>query len=255
MRIPIRLALTIFQASIAQIRSAEQKYLPVHCIRIPDDRGAEILSTAQVSALLAEPPLARGRGQRLRAPALWLTGDADPLGHPGISRLARDLQDRRRFVFLETDGQQLRRRIHEFRPDSRLYLTVRLYGTPDAHDVRLKKPGAFALAVEGIRAAQLSGYLVCVHVVIDAETKMADIQALLQEVAAFEVDGVVVTAASSAGTQPATVRQFVYTARSLLGNSWWASFSGEVALALGVFPRKIRFAPDVRSATDEAIAQ
>jgi hypothetical protein len=255
MRTPIRLALTIFQASIAQIRGAEQKYLPVHCIRIPHDCGEAILSDAQVSALLAEPPLPRRRGQRLCAPVLWLTGDADPLEHPSISRLTRELQDRRRVVFLETDGQQLRRRIHEFRPDSRLYLTVRLYGTAGAHDVRLKNPGAFALAVEGIRAAQLCGYLVCVHVVIDAATKMADVQALLQEVSACDVDGVVITAGSSAGAEPAAVRQFVYAARSLLGHAWWASFSGEVELALGVFPRKMLFAPDLRTATDEAIAQ
>jgi hypothetical protein len=184
-----------------------------------------------------------------------LTGGADPLEHPSIGRRTRELQDTRRFVFLETDGQQLRRRIHEFRPDSRLYITVRLYGTAAAHDARLKKPGAFALAMEGIRAAQLSGYLVCVHLVIDAETKMADVQALLQEVGAFASDGVVITAASSAGARPATVRQFVCAARSLLGNAWWASFSGEVELALGVCPRKFVFAPDVRAAADEAIAQ
>jgi hypothetical protein len=255
MRTPIRLALTIFQASIAQILGAEQKYLPVHCIRIPDDRGEAILSAAPVSTRLAEPPLPRRRGARLRAPVLWLTGDADPLEHPSIGRLARELQDRRHFVFLETDGQQLRRRIHEFRPDSRLYLTVRLYGTAAAHDVRRKKPGAFALAAEGIRAARLSGYLVCVHVVVDTETKMANIQALLQEVGAFDVDGVVVTAAGSADAAPAAVRQFVYAARSLLGNPWWASLSGQIDLALGVSPRKILFAPDLRTATDEAIAQ
>jgi hypothetical protein len=255
MRTPIRLAFTIFQASIAQIRGAEQKYLPVHCIRIPDDRGEAILPAAQMSALLAGPPLSRRRRQPLRVPVLWLTGDAEPLEHPSIGRFTRELQVSRRFVFLETDGQQLRRRIHEFRPDSRLYLTVRLYGTAAAHDARLKKNGAFALAVEGIRAAQLSGYLVCVHVVIDAETEMAGVQALLQEVGACPVDGVVVTAASSAGAQAATVRQFVHAARSLVGNAWWASFSGEVELALGVFPRKILFAPDVRTATDGAIAQ
>jgi hypothetical protein len=255
MRTPIRLAFTMFQASIAQICGAEQKYLPVHCIRVPDDPGEAILSPAQSCALLAEPPLPRRRRQKLRAPVLWLTGDAEPLEHPSISRFTRELQDSRRFVFLETDGQQLRRRIHEFRPDSRLYLTVRLYGTAAAHDVRRKKNGAFALAVEGIRAAQLSGYLVCVHVVIAAETKMADVQALLQEVGACDVDGVVVTAASSAGAEPATVRQSVHAARSFLGDTWWASFSGEVELALGVFPRKILFAPDVRTATDEATAQ
>jgi hypothetical protein len=255
MRTPIRLALTIFQASIAQIRGAGEKYLPVHGLRIPDHRAEAIWPAAQVSPLLAAPPLPGRRGPWLRAPVLWLTGDADPLEHPGISRLTRELQDSRRFVFLETDGQQLRRRIHEFRPDSRLYLTVRLFGTAAAHDVRRKKNGAFALAVEGIRAAQLSGYLVCVHVVIAAETKMADVQALLQEVGACDVDGVVVTAASSAGAEPATVRQSVHAARSFLGDTWWASFSGEVELALGVFPRKILFAPDVRTATDEAIAQ
>jgi hypothetical protein len=255
MRTPTRLALTIFQASIAQLRGAEQKYPPVHCLRIPDDRGETMLSAAQGPALLGEPAWPRSRSPRLGAPVLWLTGDADPLEHPGIGRLTRELQDRRRFVFLETDGQRLRRRLHEFCPDSRLYLTVRLYGTAAAHDVRLKKPGAFALAAEGIRAAQLSGYLVCVHVVIDSETKLANIQALLQEVGAFDVDGVVVTASSSGDAEPVAVRQLVSAARSLLGSPWWVSLSRELERALGVAPRKMPFATELRTATDEAIAQ
>ncbi len=188
------------------------------------------------------------------APVVWLTSTAETLEHSSISRLTRELQDSRRFVFLETDGQQLRRRIHEFRPDNRLYLTIRLYGTAATHDLRVGKPGAFSLAMEGIRAAQLSGHLVCVHVVINAETKMPDIMALIHELGAFNLDGAVVTAATSTRPEPENIRQFVYAARSLLGNSWWAELSVDVELALGVSPRKILFAPDVRPSREDALS-
>ncbi len=270
MRTPLRLAMAVFKARLAQSSGKQTKYPPVTCVRIPADRGEAILSSASAKAL-AESPRSGRRHELRRTPVAWLArgadpGSADTLEHTSISRLARELQDDRRFVFLETDGQQLRRRIHEFRPDARLYLTVRLYGTAAAHDQRVQKPGAFSLAMEGIRAAQLSGYLVCVHVVIDADTKISDVSALLDELAPLEVDGAVATAASSSGPEPLSVRQYVFAARNLIGHSWWAEFSVDVELAIAAAPRKVLFAPSISSspedarpedalATDEAIAQ
>ena len=180
MRTPLRLAITVLQARLSQSTGTKKKYPPVHCIRIPDDGREAILSPTNAK-LLAGSAVPRRRHTPRPAPVVWLTSTAETLEHSSISRLTRELQDSRRFVFLETDGQQLRRRIHEFRPDNRLYLTIRLYGTAATHDLRVGKPGAFSLAMEGIRAAQLSGYLVCVHVVINAETKMPDIMALIHE--------------------------------------------------------------------------
>jgi len=100
---------------------------------------------------------------RDRHSIVWIAGsgpDGDPLAHPGIGHLTR-LIAQRHFTFLETNAITLRQRIHEFQPLPRLYIVVRFLGTETAHDRRLAHPGAFRAAIEGIRAAQLSGFLIC----------------------------------------------------------------------------------------------
>jgi len=59
------------------------------------------------------------------APVIWI-GGPDPLLHPEIAQLTRCINGHGQHVFLETDGALLRRRIHEFRPVSRLFLTVQV---------------------------------------------------------------------------------------------------------------------------------
>src|SRR5262249_41200769 len=94
---------------------------------------------------------------KTKAPVLWI-GGSQPLDHAEVGRVAFALNARGRNVFVHTDGQQLRQRIHEFRPDARLFLTVELFGREAFHDRSAGKSGAFQRAMEGIRAAKLSGF-------------------------------------------------------------------------------------------------
>src|SRR6266852_7628891 len=48
--------------------------------------------------------------QDSKAPVVWIAG-SEPLTHPETARLTRALLDRGRHVFLQTDGNLLRRRI------------------------------------------------------------------------------------------------------------------------------------------------
>jgi hypothetical protein len=61
------------------------------------------------------------------APIVWIGGDP-PLQHARIGHLAREISNTGRTVFVEIDGTLLRRRIHEFRPVSRLCLVLPLNG-------------------------------------------------------------------------------------------------------------------------------
>lgn len=126
---------------------------------------------------------------------------------------------------------QLRRRIHEFHPDGHLYLTVRLYGTPHMHDRRMQRDGAFALAIEGIRAAAGSGFLCCAHVVVEHETQLHEVSQLLEQLCAMKLDGMIITAQDDAATMQ---RETAMAARGLIGSAWWASFSRLVQQALNV---------------------
>src|SRR5258708_21706176 len=60
-----------------------------------------------------------------RSAAVWI-GGSEPLRHPGVAHLVRAITGSGHFGFLETDGTLLRRRIHEFQPVARVFLTLGL---------------------------------------------------------------------------------------------------------------------------------
>ncbi len=163
-----------------------------------------------------------------RSPVVWI-GGMEPLLHPGISHLVRAITKTGHFVFLETDGVHLRRRIHEFQPVSRLFLTVRLEAGAQSSTSRSRRAGAFELAAEGIRAARLSGFLICVHARVQVETELGEVAKLIRYAHSHDVDGIVITAenggSNSAKTEAEALRRKAAEARKLIGSKWWESFS------------------------------
>jgi hypothetical protein len=156
-----------------------------------------------------------------RSPVVWI-GGSEPLLHPGVAHLVRAITRNGHFVFLETDGTLLRRRIHEFQPMSRLFLTVRLEA---AH----LETGTSQLAVEGIRAARLSGFLICGQVRVTPETAVSEAAKLFRLAHSLDVDGCVLSVArgeaNSANPDAAASLQKTWEARKLIGSAWWESFS------------------------------
>jgi hypothetical protein len=129
------------------------------------------------------------------AAVVWISG-ADSLDHADVARLANSLAHARRYVFLQTNAASLRRRIHEFRPSSRLYLTVRFEGTQAFHDSHNGREGAFRHAIDAIDCAKLAGFLVCAHLVIHPGTDPADLQPLYRSFAKLDLDGFLISPAS-----------------------------------------------------------
>ncbi len=132
------------------------------------------------------------------APVVWI-GGSEPLLHLEIGRLARRIADTGRHVFVTTDGALLRRRIHEFRPVSRLFLTVQFHGREELHDRRAGREGAFRDALDGIRTANLSGFLVCAQIIVYPDAEITDLEKLRETLTLRDVDGLVVCAAQDYG--------------------------------------------------------
>jgi MoaA/NifB/PqqE/SkfB family radical SAM enzyme len=164
------------------------------------------------------------------APIVWI-GGPEPLLHPEIGRLARRIVDTNRHVFVQTDGAILRRRIHEFRPVSRLFLTVQFDGFGRLHDRRSGREGAFRSAVDGIRAAKLSGFLVCAQVTLHADTTLAELEQLRGYLEACDVDGFIVTPAHgvsitvSEENEIQTLQDKLRAARDQMRSRRWRLFS------------------------------
>ena len=183
--------------------------------------------------------------RRSSAPVVWI-GGAEPLLHPEIGRLARRIVDTNRHVFVQTNGALLRRRIHEFRPVSRLFLTVQFEGFEQRHDRRARCEGAFRDAIEGIRAAKLSGFLVCAQVALHADTELAEFEQLRGYLEARDVDDFVVTPsngflqAASGQNESQAQRSKLHAARDQIRSRRWQLFSRLLEPSLPVAPATAR---------------
>ena len=221
-RLPARLTAKLAKVRIAQIFNSAPGSL-VHGVDPADvlRGGAEApVSREKLHELIANP-----------SPVIWI-GGREPLRHAGIGHFVRAITQSGHFVFLETDGTQLRRRIHEFQPAPQCFLTVRL-DSPHAPE--------FALAAEGQRAARLSGFFTVLRSVVHEDSELATLAALRTFIAEKDVDGWLITAASGA---EASLRK-AEEARGLIPGSFWRQLSEHVeeALRSQTQPSEPRLAP------------
>lgn len=160
-----------------------------------------------------------------KAPVLWI-GGSEPLEHAEVGRVAFALNARRRNVFLHTDGQRLRQRIHEFRPDPRLFLTVEVAGRQAFHDQSVGRSGSFQRAIESIRAAKLSGFHVCAHVTVTNHTEPCETGELFEFLDRYDVDGYIISSGGKAQTASTKAYQEkVEELRELVRCGRWENFS------------------------------
>lgn len=222
MRFAARLTAKLARDRIGQIfKSAPESFL-LHCVD-----PAEVLHPG------SDAPVSHEKMHELitkPAPVIWI-GGSEPLFHAAIGHFVRVLAQSSHFVFLETDGTVLRRRIHEFQPLPQLFLTVRLNSLQGSDS---------ALAVEGLRAARLSGFFTVVHSTIHEDAELAQLTAIRAFLLDGDLDGWLITAGS---VGEVTARKTV-EARSLNPSSFWRQFSEHVEEAL-LSQRQGREARDV----------
>jgi molybdenum cofactor biosynthesis enzyme MoaA len=220
MRFPLRLT-----ADITRARLAEKLGFA------PGARPIQFLDAAEILHHGSSHPVSHERIREInssRSPVVWI-GGTEPLHHAGISHLVRAITQTGHFVFLDTDGTLLRRRIHEFQPVPRLFLSVQLEPAAQGHAPSKIRANAFELAVEGIRAARLSGFLICAHAQVRPATEPGEAAELIQFAQSLDVDGIVVTPANgksnTANPDAAALHRKTKEARKLIGSAWWESFS------------------------------
>ncbi len=215
MRFPALLSAKLAKARMARIfRGAQPTPLVdfVDAAEVLHAGSAHPISHERIRSLLVSP-----------APILWI-GGREPLDHPGIAHLVRAIVQGGRFVFLETCGTLLRRRIHEFQPVPQLFLTIRSDGPPPSAGPKLRNPGAFELALDGLRAARLSGFFTAVHSPVREDLDVSRLQALSGILSAADVDGWMITSATIGDPTSRKARE----ARNLIPNAQWRRLSGYV---------------------------
>ena len=93
------------------------------------------------------------------APMVSIAG-GEPLVHPEVHVMARELVNRKKFVFLCTNAILMKKRLDRFEPSKYFTWVVHLDGLRERHDEFVEREGVFDLAVEAIREAKARGFRV-----------------------------------------------------------------------------------------------
>jgi hopanoid biosynthesis associated radical SAM protein HpnH len=93
------------------------------------------------------------------APMVSIAG-GEPLMHPQIDEIVRQLLDRKKIVFLCTNALLLPKHLHKFKPHRNFAWMVHIDGLEERHDASVSHPGGFQAAVEAIKMAKAAGFRV-----------------------------------------------------------------------------------------------
>ena len=93
------------------------------------------------------------------APMVSIAG-GEPLMHPQIDEIVRQLLAKGKIVFLCTNALLMPKHIHKFKPHRNLAWMVHIDGLEDRHDESVNKKGGFQGAVDAIKLAQKAGFKV-----------------------------------------------------------------------------------------------
>src|SRR5436305_10022292 len=97
-----------------------------------------------------------GAVEEAGAPMVSIAG-GEPLMHPQIDEIVRQLLDRNKIVFLCTNALLLPKHLHKFSPHKNFAWMVHIDGLRERHDASVRKYGVFDQAVAAIKQAQAAG--------------------------------------------------------------------------------------------------
>lgn len=126
------------------------------------------------------------------APVVTIPG-GEPLLHPQIDEIVRGLVERRRFVYLCTNGILLEKHLHKFEPSDYLTFSVHLDGLKDTHDRAVDRKGVFEVAVNAIKAAKAKGFRVTTNTTVFLGSDPKQVQEFFDYLTTLNLDGMMVS--------------------------------------------------------------
>jgi hopanoid biosynthesis associated radical SAM protein HpnH len=99
------------------------------------------------------------------APMVSIAG-GEPLMHPQIDEIVRQLLAKKKFVYLCTNALLLEKHIDKFKPHPYFSWVVHIDGLKERHDESVCKDGVFDKAVEAVKVAQAKGFKVATNTTV-----------------------------------------------------------------------------------------
>jgi hopanoid biosynthesis associated radical SAM protein HpnH len=118
----------------------------------------------------------------------------EPFLHPQIDEIVEGLVQRKKFVYLCTNGLLLEKNLDKFKPSPHLTFSVHLDGNRETHDSCVNREGVFDIAVSAIRAAKARGFRVTTNTTVFDGVDPKDMQEFFDFLTYdLEVDGMMVS--------------------------------------------------------------
>jgi hopanoid biosynthesis associated radical SAM protein HpnH len=126
------------------------------------------------------------------APVVSICG-GEPMIYPGIGELVAKIQERKKVVYLCTNGMFIRKKLADFRPSDTFFFNVHLDGMRKSHDIAVEREGVFDAAIDGVKAAKEAGFLVCTNTTVFKETDMNELDEMFALLTELGVDGFMIS--------------------------------------------------------------
>ncbi len=158
------------------------------CGRIREDRaiGSRMLTVEECLSAVEE----------VGAPVVSIAG-GEPLLHPEIGEIVRGIVDRKRFVYLCTNGLAVERSLPALKPSPYLSLVFHLDGLPETHDRIAGRQGVFDTAVAALKAAKQAGFQIRTNTTVFKGADPEEMLGFFRLLERLGVDGMMVAPAFS----------------------------------------------------------
>ncbi|HEY9908525.1 MAG TPA: adenosyl-hopene transferase HpnH [Thermosynechococcaceae cyanobacterium] len=123
------------------------------------------------------------------APIVSIPG-GEPLMHPQIDQIVRGLVERRKFIYLCSNGLLLEKGLDKFQPSPYLTFMVHLDGLREKHDECVDRKGVFDIAVKAIKAAKARGFRVTTNTTVFEGTDPKEMQEFFDFLTQLGTDGI-----------------------------------------------------------------
>ncbi|MGR3319250.1 MAG: adenosyl-hopene transferase HpnH [Candidatus Anammoxibacter sp.] len=125
-------------------------------------------------------------------PVVTVTG-GEPLLHPDIDKIIAGLIERKKHLYMCTNGIILEQSLEKFKPKVNLNINVHLDGLSETHDAIVGQKGVFDIATNAIKAAKQKGFRVCTNTTVYKNTAIDEIKELFGFLESLGVDGMLVS--------------------------------------------------------------
>lgn len=126
------------------------------------------------------------------APMVSIPG-GEPLMHPEIDVLVRELVARRKYIYLCTNAILLREKIDLFTPSKYLTFSIHMDGQEEHHDFAVCREGVYQEAAEAIRLAVQRGFRVTTNTTLFEGADPNSVRLFFDEMMALGVEGMMVS--------------------------------------------------------------